>query len=154
MGISTVFLPSHNRIKGHRLGCFLAGLASFLLIIIGSSLLIGATDNISLFNLENTFFKLELDKLNSFFIVILGLVGTITSIYAYSYGLSYKNDKLKILTAEYNLFLLTMCLVLVAYNALAFLVVWEFMAIASFLLVNHEQYNRVTWQAEIGRAHV
>lgn len=147
LGISTVFLPSHNRIKGHRLGCFLAGLASFLLIIIGSSLLIGATDNISLFNLENTFFKLELDKLNSFFIVILGLVGTITSIYAYSYGLSYKNDKLKILTAEYNLFLLTMCLVLVAYNALAFLVVWEFMAIASFLLVNHEQYNRVTWQA-------
>ena len=147
LGIATIFMPSIKRIQGHQLGCWLSGLASFSLVLLGGLFICNSVESTTLLNLQNTFLKFELDKLNAFFIIILGLVGSSASIYAYSYGLSYTNDKLKILTGEFNLFLLTMCLVLVAYNALAFLIVWEFMAIASFLLVNHEQYNRATWQA-------
>ena len=71
----------------------------------------------------------------------------ITSIYAAGYGRGYAGKRLRMLGGMWNLFLLSMVLVLIAGDAFSFLLFWEIMAVASFLLVNHEAELRSTWNA-------
>lgn len=146
-GAGIVVVPSRFRKLAHELGSVLSILASVSMLIFALWFMFYEhTPYISLFQ-NGSFMDFTVDGLSSFFLLLIGIAGTVASIYGYHYGMKYHNDKLKILTAEYNLFLLSMCLVVTAYNALTFLLVWEIMAIASFLLVNHEQYSRLTWQA-------
>ena len=42
---------------------------------------------------------------------------------------------------------MSMVLVLLAGDAFSFLLFWEIMAVASFMLVNHESEKRATWNA-------
>lgn len=146
LGIGIVFLPSKDRVFAHKTGSMLAALASAMAFLTGLSFILVGNEYLPLFA-AGFLGSFAIDKLNAFFLLIIGVSGTISSIYAYAYGLNYTNDKLKILTAQWNTFLLSMSLVVLSYNALSFLLAWEIMAIASFLLVNHEQYKKITWQA-------
>lgn len=146
-GMGIIFFPSRHRDLAHKIGSVFAELGSLCALIVGLVFVLYGGDKAQPLMAWGSFWEFSLDRLSAYFMIIIGSGGLIASIYAYSYGLKYHNDKLKILTAEYNLFLLAMTLVTAAYNAFTFLLVWEIMAIASFLLVNHEQYSRVTWQA-------
>ncbi len=146
-GMLVVFMPSKHRVLAHEIGSVLAAVASLGLVATGGIFLFDEDLVCLVLAYGGNFIEFSLDNLNSFFLLLIGIAGFIASIYAYNYGLKYQNDKLKILTAEYNLFLLSMSLVVTAYNAFAFLLVWEMMAVSSFLLVNHEQYSKITWQA-------
>lgn len=80
---------------------------------------------------------LELDRLSAFFLLIIA-VGVIPStVYAISYTRNYKGSQL-LLGFALNVFVPAMVLVVLASNALTFLIFWEVMALASYFLVMTE----------------
>jgi hydrogenase-4 component B len=81
----------------------------------------------------------RLDSLSAFFLLIVGLAGPAVSLFAIGYG-HHEPEPARVLTF-YPLFLAGMVLVLIADDAFAFLVAWEFMSLASWFLVlaSHRQ---------------
>ncbi len=85
-------------------------------------------------------FGFGLDGLSGFFAIVIGLVGLAASVYSYSYldEYAHKGYSPARFAFLFNLFLLSMAMVVGAQNAIAFLVFWEFMAVSSFFLVTFE----------------
>ncbi|HWR41779.1 hydrogenase 4 subunit B [Sporomusa sp.] len=81
---------------------------------------------------------IRLDYLAAFFLFAFGVVGTAASVYAIGYSREYYDCRFAQLAALYNLFLLSIVLVLTIGQIIAFIVVWELMTVVSFFLVNHE----------------
>lgn len=83
---------------------------------------------------------IRLDYLAAYFLLIIGIVGCIASIYAMGYSREYLGNKgrYRIMASLYNVFLLSMILVVCVSHVAAFIIVWELMALTSFLLVNYE----------------
>ncbi|HHT9104316.1 MAG TPA: hydrogenase 4 subunit B [Candidatus Wujingus californicus] len=83
-----------------------------------------------------------LDPLSSFFMLAISVIGLIAAIYSLGYTRLYVNKRdTRFLGFTYNLFLLSMLLVVTANNALVFMIVWEFMTLISFFLVIFEHEN-------------
>ena len=76
---------------------------------------------------------LQLDALSAFFLVILGVGGGVTSLYAIGYG-RHEHAPMRVL-AFYPAFLGAMALVLLAADAFSFLLCWEVMSLLSWALV-------------------
>lgn len=84
-------------------------------------------------------YSFSLDKLGGFFLLIVCGVGLVGMIYSQGYVQEYLGRKnVGFLGCMYNLFLLSMVLVVSAANAFLFLSVWEVMAIVSYFLVTFE----------------
>lgn len=92
-------------------------------------------------------YSLACDSWSAIFLLLAGLAGVTTSLYAFGYAQSYEGSRLRLLGGLWNLFILSMVLVLLAGDAFSFLLFWEIMAVASFMLVNHEAEKRATWNA-------
>ncbi|MEW6738043.1 MAG: proton-conducting transporter membrane subunit, partial [Acidobacteriota bacterium] len=135
-----------------------ASLVSFLTAALGA--MFGLTCSISLLlngtvieqvlpsTLPLMRFSLRLDSLGAFFLFILSLVALATSIFSLGYVKEYFGRKrVAALGALFNLFLVSMSLVLVANNILTFLIVWELMSIISGLLVIFEHERAETQRA-------
>lgn len=75
----------------------------------------------------------HLDPLAAFFLVILGIGGGVTSLYAIGYG-RHDHEPMRVL-AFYPAFLAAMGLVLLAADAFGFLLSWEVMSLLSWALV-------------------
>ncbi len=75
----------------------------------------------------------RIDALSAFFLFVLGTAGALTSLFAVDYG-GHDDDPGRVLPF-YPAFLAGMSLVLVADDAFSFLVSWETMSLASWLLV-------------------
>ncbi len=75
----------------------------------------------------------RIDALSAFFLLVLGVAGTLTSFFALGYG--RHDDEPGRVLPFYPAFLAAMTLVLVADDAFSFLVSWETMSLASWLLV-------------------
>lgn len=123
-----------------------ANLWSNIFAIIGSTLgilfsgltLLSGTTQIFSINTYSQLFSLSfrIDPLSSFFMLIISLIGLFCSIYAIDYIKHYyKKYSIGTLGFLYNLFIVSMILVVTAHNALFFLVVWELMSLASYFLV-------------------
>ncbi|MBI5192893.1 MAG: hydrogenase 4 subunit B [Nitrospirae bacterium] len=84
-------------------------------------------------------FHLRLDSLSGFFLTIVGLLGLFVSIYSIGYvkGFLAHRSVLR-LVIFYNLFMAGMLMVILADDALFFLISWEVMAAASYFLVMFE----------------
>lgn len=84
-------------------------------------------------------FHLRLDKLSAFFLAVIGSVSAGISIFAAGYFRKGEGTPPGLLCLEYHVFLASMCLVVLADDAYVFMVMWETMALSSFLLVttNH-----------------
>ncbi len=82
----------------------------------------------------------SIDALSGLFVSIIAFVGAAVSIYSISYADEYreKGYSLSRFAFLYNIFLLSMILVVAAQNAVLFLVLWEAMALSSFFLVTFE----------------
>lgn len=78
-------------------------------------------------------FNFKIDTLSLFFIGLIFLLSTATSIYSITYTDEFKNRKL--LTAIYNGFIISMISVVLSNNVLTFLTFWELMSVLSFFLV-------------------
>ena len=92
-------------------------------------------------------YSLACDGWSAIFLLLTGMAGVITSLYALGYAQSYEGSRLRLLGGMWSLFLLSMVFVLLAGDAFSFLLFWEIMAVASFMLVNHESEKRTTWTA-------
>jgi formate hydrogenlyase subunit 3/multisubunit Na+/H+ antiporter MnhD subunit len=91
---------------------------------------------------------LGLDPLSGFFLVPLLVLGAVCAIYGASYLRSYQGRRpLGPPACFFNLTLASMLLVLVARHALLFLVAWEVMTLASYLLITFDDAD-----ADIRRA--
>ena len=95
-------------------------------------------------SLPGASFYLKIDALSAFFLLVLFLLSTITTIYGCEYLRRFQSTKaVGVHWGFYNSFLASMALALTAHNAILFLIAWEMMAIFSFFLVTfeHEQFN-------------
>ena len=75
----------------------------------------------------------RLDSLSAFFLVVVNLIAVMASLYGISYG-HHEKEPWRVLPF-YPLFLAGMNLVVMADDAYAFLLAWEFMSLSSWLLV-------------------
>lgn len=87
----------------------------------------------------------RLDALAAFFLLLLGIVGFAVSIYAIGYTADHYSGSYSVLPVLFNLFLLSMFLVLTANHAGVFLIVWELMTLVSLFLIlfEHERADNV-----------
>jgi formate hydrogenlyase subunit 3/multisubunit Na+/H+ antiporter MnhD subunit len=90
-------------------------------------------------SLPNASFIVGIDPLTSFFLVPLFLLGAITSIYGHHY-LHEARPRLRrgIAFVTMNVLLASMVLLLVARQAVLFLVAWETMSLAAYFLFTYE----------------
>lgn len=79
----------------------------------------------------------RVDMLAAFFLLIVGLIGALASLYAIGYCREFYGQRLWLMSSCYNAFLLTMILVFTVNHVVAFLVAWELMSLFSFGLVIH-----------------
>lgn len=80
-----------------------------------------------------------IDQLSAFFILIIVFVSFLALIYGKKYLFPYENEnKLSAHLFLYNLFIFSMISVVLASNVLLFLIFWEIMSLASFLLMMYE----------------
>jgi formate hydrogenlyase subunit 3/multisubunit Na+/H+ antiporter MnhD subunit len=85
----------------------------------------------------------RIDALSAFFLVVVNLGGLAASLYGIGYG-AHEREPARVL-AFFAPFLAGMNLVLLADDAFAFLLSWEFMSLSSWLLVvaNHRRANNL-----------
>ena len=84
-------------------------------------------------------FHLRLDLLSGYFLVVVGLLATFVSIYSIGYVKGFLGVRpVTSLVVFYALFIGGMFLVVLADDALFFLIAWEMMAAASYFLVLFE----------------
>jgi hydrogenase-4 component B len=81
-------------------------------------------------------FHLRLDALSSFFLAVLGAGAAGISIFSAGYFRAGEGTPPGLLCFEYHVFLAAMAMVMLADDAYCFMVMWETMALSSFLLVN------------------
>jgi hydrogenase-4 component B len=116
-----------------------AGAASVFGIIFSFSVLSGGT---FIFALPGTLFlnfSIFADRLSAFFILTISSVALAVSIYSLGYVREYYGKKnTGYLGFLYNIFILSMILVVSTNNAVMFLIVWELMSIVSYFLVIYE----------------
>ncbi len=128
-----------RRSRWHDRAAYISSLLGTMLALILSlnALIGGAGGSFSLWEIApGLVLQYRLDSLSSFFLLILSLVGMALSIYGLGYGKEYADKgKGTLMGAEWNLFFLSMLLVLLAADAFTFLFAWEAMSLISFLLV-------------------
>jgi hydrogenase-4 component B len=86
--------------------------------------------------------QFRLDALSSLFVLVISFSGLAVSIYALGYVREYEDRySIGVLGSFYNVFLLTMTLVVMADNGFLFLILWELMSLVSYFLVvtEHEK---------------
>jgi hydrogenase-4 component B len=101
--------------------------------------------------------QFRLDPLGAFFLLLIGLVAVPAAIYGAGYGRDGKPGALRLQDAMLSLFLLSMSLVVMAGNVLAFLMCWEAMSLSCYFLVigdgaSQERLGAGRWYAAMSQA--
>jgi hydrogenase-4 component B len=136
----TPFLRSSQRLLIN-ISFFFASIASFFAATAGFwSVMDGiATQVILPIGLPDLPFHLRIDLLSGFFLFVVGLLAFFVSIYSIGYVKGFLGQRpVTHLVVFYDLFLAGMFLVVLADDALFFLIAWEMMAASSYFLVLFE----------------
>ena len=145
MGAATALFPKKMEMAAHCCAVLAAVFGSGALLYQSAAYLMQGSG--SLLSGSWAFFTFNADRWSAVFLLITGLAGTVTSIYAWGYAKSYLGKRLRLLGGLWNAFLLSMVLVLLAADVFSFLLAWELMAVLSFLLVNHEAEKKAAHNA-------
>jgi hydrogenase-4 component B len=79
---------------------------------------------------------LRVDGLSAFFLVVIGVVGAAATVYGAGYSAAYEGRySLRLLGAMLNVLLLSLCVQVMADNALTFLMAWEAMSLSAYAMV-------------------
>src|SRR3972149_5210154 len=125
-----------------------AAIASVFGIIFSFSVVMGETFNLTLLTSSFLNFGFLVDKLSAFFILVISVAVLAVSIYSIGYVKEYFGKKnIGYLGFLYNIFILSMVLVVSANNAVMFLIVWELMSVVSYFLVVYEHEKPETRRA-------
>lgn len=144
IGVLTMLLPHGMQRAAHWLANSAALFGSAVCAYAAGLLLFGG---VSPAPLTWGSYSLGCDGWSAVFLLLTGIAGVVTSLYALGYARGYEGSRLRLLGGMWCLFIMSMVLVLLAGDALSFLLFWEIMAVASFMLVNHESEKRATWNA-------
>jgi len=144
VGLITFFFPRSMQVFAHYLANTAALLASLVVTYAAGSYMLGM-HSVEAVNWGN--YSLAIDGWSGIFLLMTGMASAITSLYALGYARSYEGNRLRQLGSNWNIFIGSMVLVLLAGDGFSFLLFWEIMAVASFLLVNHESHIKATWTA-------
>jgi hydrogenase-4 component B len=88
--------------------------------------------------------------LGAVFLIVIGLVGFASATYAFGYSRQYVGRySLRLAGAVFNVLLLALSLQVMADNALTFLILWEAMSLAAYLLVLTEHDRPGTVRAGV-----
>src|SRR6185369_2745684 len=124
-----------------------AALASVgLMIFAGNALATGGVQQLNIVTQFPLFaLSFHVDMLSALFIFLIGLIALPVSLFGISYLLHYKNYDLHVFGFFYNLFLITLFLIVTSYNGLSFLFFWEIMSLTSvyFVLFEHKREGAV-----------
>jgi hydrogenase-4 component B len=136
--VAACVLP--ERRQSTALACLGSAAALAALLASIEVLLFGATFELRLWPLMTLGpLTLALDPLSAVFVLAVSLVFLPVSIFSAAYVEKYRGEySLKYLCTLYYSFLLSLVLVLVAYDVLSFLIGWEAMSVLSYLLVSYE----------------
>ncbi|HSA06564.1 MAG TPA: proton-conducting transporter membrane subunit [Candidatus Gastranaerophilales bacterium] len=95
--------------------------------------------------------NLVIDQLSAFFVVIISIISFIGVLYSIGYIKPYLNKNNNVFShyVFLGILIVSMLLVTVVQNALAFLIVWEIMSLSSFFLVIFENEKKDTLGAGI-----
>ncbi len=94
-------------------------------------------------------FNIVVDQLSAFFLLVICTLALPVSIYSFGYVKEYEGHYgLGRFGLLFNLFLLSMVLVVTAGNMIVFLIAWELMSLCSYFLVTYE--SRDTEKASAG----
>lgn len=105
-----------------------------LSIMIGEPLTWSVGAAIPFFN-----FEVFVDGISAFFLLVIGIVSFAVSLYSVGYSKEYHAKKrMTALGFLFNMFVLSMVLVVVSNNAFFFLLFWELMSLTSFFLVIYD----------------
>ncbi len=116
-----------------------AAIASLFGIVFSFSVIFGETFTFALSGSSFLKFGFFVDRLSAFFILVISITAFAVSIYSTGYVREYFGKKnIGYLGFLYNIFILSMLLVVSADNAVMFLIVWELMSIISYFLVVYE----------------
>lgn len=123
---------------------FFVGLSSLGMIGLAAAILnsgIAITFQINYFQPLGTI-TFVVDALSAFFILMIGLISLVTSLYSLSY---LKDETSSFKSTHYfflNLLVLSMYLVVSIQHSIAFLMAWELMSISSFFLVGYDNDSK------------
>jgi hydrogenase-4 component B len=125
-----------------------ATIASIFGIIFSVSVIYGDTFILPISFSPLLNFGFFVDKLSAFFILVISMAVFGVSIYSTGYVREYFGKKnIGYLGFLYNIFILSMLLVVSANNAIMFLIVWELMSVISYFLVVYEHEKPETRKA-------
>jgi hydrogenase-4 component B len=102
-------------------------------------------------------FHLRVDALSGFFLTLLGVCVFGVSLFSSGYFREWRGERLAFAALCYHFFIAGMSLVLIADDALVFVIAWEVMALSSYFLVtvdHHEAQNRAAGFLYLLIAHV
>ncbi len=119
----------------------IGSLAALIVLIASAMLLVsGAEFHVALWPvLTLGTLTLESDQLSAFFLFVTGLVFLPVSIFSGAYLAKYlAHYDVRYFSVLYHALFASIVLVLIAGDVISFLVAWELMSIASYLLVNYE----------------
>ena len=146
LGAVTFIWPKKAELVAHYFG-MLCSVAASCLVMFSSLSYLMLSDSTWLIDVAWGPYTLQADGWSGAFLLITGVAGAIISIYAIDYGKGYLGSRIRALGGLWNLFLLSIVLVLIAGDAFTFIIAWEIMALVSFLLVNHESEKKKTVSA-------
>src|ERR1017187_737420 len=143
-GLAAIFFANRPRIAtvlgagGALVGCVLGLEPSF------RGLFRASTESLQLpWHVPGGAFHVQLDALSAFFLVPIFVLAALAAVYGGEYLLAYRDTKtLAPQWFFFNLFVASMALVVVARNAVLFLVSWEVMSVTAFFLVTFEHEKR------------
>ena len=123
-------------------------IASVFGIIFSFSVMYGDTFVIDIPGTSILQFGVSIDKLSAFFIMVISITSLAVSIYSIGYMTEYFGKKdIGYLGFLFNIFILSMILVVSASNTVMFIIVWELMSIISYFLVIYEHEKPETRKA-------
>jgi hydrogenase-4 component B len=126
--------------------CF--GMASAITVFAGDimNITIFVTPSLGTFSFGT--YSIAMDGLAAFFVMVISLLTLIVSIYSLDYVESYQGVySMGLMGCLWNLFFVTMALVIVANNAMLFIIAWECMSLVSFFLVIYERNKKESLMA-------
>ncbi|MDO9550482.1 MAG: proton-conducting transporter membrane subunit [Methanoregula sp.] len=127
------------------LASVLLGCLSLFVLLSGESVLFTLYQPLPLISLS-----FVIDRLASFFLLIIALVSACVALYFSEYIEHMEGDSRRnLLCGSTSLFILAMVLIVASANTLSFFLFWELMAASSFLLVTYEYTHDETWKAGI-----
>ena len=140
LGALTLIWPKRLELAAHYTGMGLAVVASVILLGFSLLALVGVTGGITF---QTGRYLLAVDGWSAVFLMITALAGTAVSIYGIGYGRGYLGERIRQLTGLWNLFILSMVLVIMAGDAFTFILAWEIMPSMEWRICSSNRSRRV-----------